>query len=202
MLCWPSVNLRIMKKNVFCTTLLLLAMFIPGTSQTGVWRKIRPVESTIKNVERILGPAREKDYFVRYEISEGVYYVSFSDGRCTTQWKEEWNSKLGGLEPLKEGTELLDWNLPEWTVERIDYTPNEVLAVSSLGLDLRKLKKVSKSPDTPGIFDYVDERRGISYEVQKEYERTGRSKRKVALVTGISLFPAARYRNLRCKTEE
>jgi hypothetical protein len=188
-----------MRLNLIRTAILLTAIPLTICSQSPAWVNIRPVESTIADVERIFGKARKRDRFIRYEVDDGVYYFSFSEGVCVTKWKEEWNSKLGGLPPLKEGTPLSDWDLPEWSVEKVSYSPNEWISVASLGIDLAKLKKVNKSPDTPDIFDYVDEEEGISYAVQYEYKRNGGRVRKIPMVTGITLFPAARYSNLVCK---
>lgn len=187
-----------MKKSFITLILLLIVSFVVN-AQTENWKKIKPIESNINDVEKILGPKINRDYFLRYKADDGIYFISFSDGKCVTEWKEEWNSDLGELPPLKDGTKLIDWKIPEWTVEKLSFYPKESLSLSSLGISLKKLKKVNKPSDTPDIFNYVDEQNGISYEIQNLYKKKGKLKLNKAEITGITLFPMAKYKKLLCK---
>lgn len=184
-----------MFNNLFCMATLIVGIPLTVWSQESLWKKIVPVESTITDVERMFGRPIDRDHSLRYETNDGIYYFSFSDGVCKTKWKEEWNSKIPELPPLREGEPLTDWNLPEWTIERVLYSPNEWISVRSLGIDLSRLEKIKESPDTPDIFSYRDGKNGISYTVQYEFDQN----HKVAYVTSITLFPKARYKNLLCK---
>ncbi|MEO5858826.1 MAG: hypothetical protein ABIR33_07740 [Pyrinomonadaceae bacterium] len=188
-----------MKENLYCAALLLIVIPTVVLSQGLGWKTIRPAESTIVDVERIFGEPQAKDHYMRYERDDGVYFISFSNGVCTTKWKKEWNSEIGGLPPLKEGTPLTDWNLPEWTVEKVYYLPSEGISISSLNIDLAKLRKTAESPHTPDIFTYTDATEGISYEVQYEYKQSGKRVRKIPMVSGITLLPATRYSNRLCQ---
>jgi hypothetical protein len=172
--------------------LILCLMNIAVYSQTITLSKIEPLKSTLKDVERILKEGR-KEHFERYEMPEGIYYVSYSDGKCVTRWSEERNATMPELPPLKDGTVIKDWDIPEWIVEKVDFFSYEDLKVSSLGINLSKLKKVNNSTDTPDIFDYVDEKKGLSYTVQLYDSSLGK------VVTSISKFPSSLQKDRRCK---
>lgn len=185
-----------MNKYLFCVALVLTFVPLGVSSQVSAWKQIRPGESTISEVERIFGSPRERDHYIRYETEEGVYFVSFSDGKCVTKWKEAWNSDIGGLPPLKEGTPLLDWDLPEWTVIRVHHIPSRSATSTDLAIDLEKLQKTKRTSDTT---TYTDKEEGISYQVRSESKRGVGTVRRIHVVTGITLVPAVRHSSLVCR---
>lgn len=169
---------------------LIICFFNISYSQEYKWQQIIPIKSKLVDVETVLGKKEVTDHSIFYKLAEGEYYVKYSDGKCTTKWREEWNSPE--LPPLKEGTALIDWAVPEWTVLKVTFSPEDAIPVVKLGLDLKKLKKVHKGGDTD-LFDYIDTRRGISYGVQFDDSLNA------DVVSFITVEPVAKYKNLLCK---
>ncbi len=142
---------------------------IPPTET--VWKQLRLLESRRGEVERLVGASKSKAYIITYPVEGGdldVEYYSFD--HC--------NSRYGyrGF-----------WNVPEWTVIAITYTPDNPANLSSLNLELRKFRAVHKSPHVPDVISYVNDEEGVDYTFQEDNT-----------LNYIRYFPPLRDNRLRC----
>jgi hypothetical protein len=192
---------RKMMRLVIIISLFLFSTVSDADAQSDRWRRILPLESTRSDVERILGQNGDGvGYSLRYIVEEGFYDIKYSDGKCVTKWREEWNARMPELPPGKEGEPMIDWKAAEWTVLSISYNPDDDLSLSALGINLKRLKKESNQySHTPGIYNYTDVYNGITYEVDKYYD----SKTKLAtnFVAGIRVKPGKKHKHLLCKKD-
>ena len=140
------------------------------------WRRIVPLHSTRREVQRRLGKARRGNasyslYEFEGEEDARIYY---SDGkRCT------------------EGAE---WKVPRGTVLRIFVQPRRepALHLTDLGLDMRRFRKEAGSGDVQARTRYTDDAAGVTYEV---FEQGGPES---GQVMGIEYGPSSRDKCLRC----
>src|SRR5215212_9995136 len=115
------------------------------------WRRVVILQSTRADVERLLGPSEMPGYLVVYSLPEGSVSIEFA-----TQ---------SGCEPHREGF----WNVPEWTVEEVTYTPFKAPPrFKSLNLDMTRFRKEPGGSHTPDIVGYVDDEEGVSYTVDPD----------------------------------
>ena len=103
------------------------------------WRGITPLHSTRKDVEQILGPARDSNGSSLYQLEDETVLISYSTGKCSE----------GGV-----------WDVLRDTVIRISVSPKKALTPAALQLDLRQFKVV---PNTHlrGFFEYTNPEEGI-----------------------------------------
>jgi hypothetical protein len=129
------------------------------------WRQILPLRSTRADVERLLGPSKEA-YFADYSLEEGNLFIEYSSGLCRPERK-------GG------------WNVAKDVVVKISFSPKHKRRIAQLKLDPKKFRKVIDD-HVGGVFYYVNDEEGITYEVQR-----GR-------VDVVYYEPPSRYNHLYC----
>lgn len=135
--------------------IVLIALFLPFlilTNRLNVkgqdWRQIVPLKSTRAEVERLLGPTTGA-YFGEYELKEGSLFIEYSSGPCRPERK-------GG------------WNVPRDVVIMVSFTPKHKTRIARLKLDPKKFRKiVDDHVFGVGVFYYVNDEEGITYQVQR-----------------------------------
>lgn len=154
--------------NALKKTLLLcgLISMMIATGHAQQWRKIVPLKSTRSDVERLLGP-QKKSYGVVYELRDGTLSIEYSSGPCKKDRK-------GG------------WNVPEDVVISFSFSAIDKPRFSSLKSDRSRFRRIVDR-HTGEIINYVSDRDGVMYEVQR-----GR-------VQSVEYYPARRYNHLRCR---
>ena len=135
---------------IICLTIISLNFIVPA--QDNSWleklKKIKPLESTEKDVEEFLGkPQKRYADIGEYEIEEGIISINYSEGRCTSASASE-------------------FDLDKGTVISFNFTPGKTIRFSSLGLDLTSLSK-EVITDVADSQQYYDEEKGISYSVHR-----------------------------------
>ncbi len=116
-----------------------------------VWRGIRPLHSTRKDVELILGkPTRQAlNEAYAYNDKDERIEVLYSDGPCSP-------SVVG------------KWNVPRDTVLRLTIYPQRTVLLQELGLDLGKYRR-GPDPNIPDSFFWVNRKEGILIQSQIEF---------------------------------
>lgn len=149
------------------TTLMFSALMSMSLSfrKDPDWRQIRPLRSTRADVERLLGQSKEA-YFADYSLEEGNLFIEYSSGLCTPERK-------GG------------WNVAKDVVVKLSFSPKHKRRIAQLKLDPKKFRKVIDD-HVGGVFFYVNDDEGITYEVQR------------GKVDVVSYEPPRRYDHLYC----
>ena len=147
---------------LFLCGLILIA--VPNASAQQ-WRKIVPLKSTRADIERLLGP-NDKSYGVDYELTDGVVSIEYSSGPCRKE-------RQGG------------WNVPEGVVISFSFSAKNKQRETDLKLNRRKFRRVIDT-HTGGITYYINERDGITYEIQQ------------GQVDGVEYYPPKKYAHLYC----
>ncbi len=89
---------------------------------------------------------------------------------------------------IVEGKEVVEgWNIPEWTVTTISFSPNKKLTLKKLKIDVAGFNSYPVS-DSRDARVYENDELGIEYGIG--------SKGKIELIT---FYPASKYDNLHCK---
>lgn len=158
--------------------ILLLALMITSqvvlaqkseVTQAPEWKRIVVLQSTRSDAERLLGKSKDQGYLVYYPLKEGGLHIEYSDGSC---------------QPGQDS----GWNVPEWTVIEVTYSPFEnPPQLSSLNLNLTRFKIVRESPDVPDLITYINDDEGVAYTVEPD-----------GTLNEIRYFPPSQYNNLRC----
>lgn len=141
-----------------------------GTSSQAKWKQIILMRSQREDVEKQIGPSKYRGYSAMYSLNDGsldVEYYAFNF-----------------CEPGHDA----DWNLPQWTVIEMTYDPDDPPQFASLKLDLRKFRKVRKSPHVPEMVSYVNDAEGVEYTLAVDG----------TTVQTIRYFPGKRLSKLRC----
>lgn len=126
---------------------ILLFSVVSAASQESAnlakWLKIKVFESTREDVEKLYGTSNETKYhFIRYKNSDGTINVDYSKGGCEV------------VSPM--------WNVPEWTVIEISYTPwKNPPKLKDLIPDKSRYKR-KQAGDVLDHIEYYDEEKGIS----------------------------------------
>jgi hypothetical protein len=134
---------------------LILSSFSVAVAQEGKglqeWLRIKLFKSTRSDVERLYGSSSDNPvhHFVRYKNSRGSIYVAYSKGGC-------------------EAAESPMWDVPEWTVIEVGYTPTKNPPALTELLVNRKRFKVRQAGDVIGHVEYYDEEHGISIVYDKD----------------------------------
>jgi len=170
--------MRILNLSLLLTFVLSATLPVTSTSsQETTWRQaVVLLQSTRTDVERLLGtPSAGKDYAVTYNLSEGTLYLEYYlFDHCTLSRRSQ---RYYG-----------DLNIPEWTVIEITYDPDNPPQFAALKLDLRKFRKVHKSPDVPEMVSYVNDEEGLEYTLAVDG----------TTLQSIRYFPGKRFNTLRC----
>ena len=116
--------------------------------QRNVWRGIRPMQSTRDDVERILGPSKQRSLNgeYAYQTKEEQIDILYSEGPCSP-------SVVG------------KWNVPLETVLRITIHPQKTVLIRDLELDKNKYRR-GPDPNIPNWFFWVNREEGIIIQSQ------------------------------------
>lgn len=152
---YQAANMRInlvvfLSTWTFSTALLLFPLSMPAAGKEPKWQQIIVLQSTRADVERLLGKSADQGFLAIYPIEAGSITVEYSLGLC--------GSGQAG-----------EWNVPEWTVVGVTYTPfNNPPKLSSFDLDLTKFKTERESPCVPDMVSYVSDSEGVAYTVESD----------------------------------
>ena len=134
------------RRFIFLHALMILVMLGADLSVSAQdWRRITPLKTVRTEVESLFGRG-DGSYDATYSLQDGVLFVEYSSGQCTTDRK-------GG------------WNVPEGTVVSMRFVPKSKKRFASLKLDLSKFRKVV-GKHVARVTYYTNEEDGITYEVQ------------------------------------
>jgi hypothetical protein len=141
--------------------------------ETALWKqKVLLLQSTRADVENVLGkPSSGQGYLVTYKLSDGIVDLEYYPfDHCK----------------ISDGVQA-DLNLPEWTVTEIVFRPKRQVSISTLHLNLKRLRKAHLNPGVPDLVSYLDDREGIEYTVESN-----------GTLNNVRYFPGSRYGRLRC----
>ena len=115
------------------------------------------LKSNRNDVKRILskyGTPDDYEHSQEFSNERADIEVTYSSGTCSDDPDSEEASDV--------------WNVPEWTVTRIEITPDEAIKPADLGFDLSKLKKEPRFPDTTDSFVFHDKVLGLAFKTSQE----------------------------------
>lgn len=165
-------------------TLILLLVFLVATnmvfSQEPDWlvkiKTIKPLFSTRDDVIRVFGEPlgkKKPSYGEKYDLEEGRMSVIYEIGPCETK--------------IEDGVEVVyGWNVPEWTVIVISFTPNKRINPKKLNINFDNFDS-EEIADVPGAIHYENYKTGVGYTVYKGKIET------------ISFQAEGKYNHLQCK---
>lgn len=156
-----------MKSVASLTFGLFLASVTSAYGQA--WREIKPIESTCKDVERLLGGKACGRGEVEYRLPNAGVIVVFSLKRCDGGWPGQYGVPAGTVKSL-----------------RARFGPEIYPLLADLNIDQSKLKQ-GDSGDQSDILVYESRELGMDLEVTKSGEI-------LTLVT----YPAAEHKGLIC----
>ena len=165
-----------LKILILITLVLLSNQMIFG--QEPDWMKkmksITLLSSTRDDVNKLLGqPRGNRISYLEYYVLEGEISVQYSS-KCRTI--------------IVEGKEVVEgWNIPEWTVTTISFSPNKKLTLKKLKFDVTGFNSYPVL-DSRGAKIYENDELGIEYGIGYGG--------KLDLIT---FYPANKYDNLHCK---
>src|SRR4029078_7767403 len=139
------------------------------------WTKIRVFESNLSDVERLFGDARNKEarivqgeikpnYRRIYDLPNAVAFVTYSRVKCDS------------AQPL--------WNVPEWTVIEVQYSPDEGTEKLKDLLAGMKRYKSKQAGDVETHTEYYSDELGISVVYDNEINE----------VLHITLYPSEKMK--------
>jgi hypothetical protein len=114
-------------------------------------RQIKLLESTRSDAKRILSEYETTDNDAHYqEFSNDAVRIemTYATGTCSDDSDDEDASEV--------------WNAREWTVTRIEISPEEPIRLKDLGLDLTKFKTERRWPDSPESLVFHDKVLGLA----------------------------------------
>jgi hypothetical protein len=150
---------------------LIFGLFLASATSTygQKWREIRPIESTCKDVERLLGGKACGQGEVEYKLPNARIVVVFSQTRCEGGWPGRYDVPPGTVISL-----------------RANFPPPNNPQLADLNIDQSKLKQ-GDSGDQLNILVYKSRELGVFLEVAKSGE-----------VLTLVMFPAAEHKSLIC----
>jgi hypothetical protein len=139
------------------------------------WKGIRPLKSTKQDVEKVVGermPWSVARHSATYKTTGGIVSVLYSSGKCD------------GSSP--------SWQVPEFTVVRIDFSPDypNPHKFTDLKLSLDKFEK-RLDPGSVHLVFYTSEVNGVSLTVDSSDDT----------VRNFGYFPEAKFDRLKCKNK-
>jgi hypothetical protein len=156
----------------------LIGMFFLGivflfeTVQEKDWKDIVPLQSTRKDVERLVGsPQASKGVAATFQLKGGRLRVFYSDGFCKRR-------------------NINDWNVPPDTVVTLTFEPSIEMKIAELNLDMTKYER-AVDPHVQRAVHYYNREAGIriSTRLEKEGEE----------VHSITYEPTEKDLHLRCE---
>ena len=145
-----------------------------------VWRGLRPLHSTRKDVEALFGsPDRDWQASASYETDHESIVAKYSNGSCDAA-----------------GT---DWKVPKSTLIELSVNPNPSFLLKELHIDLQRYQRyeIFPYPETdnpPKVWNYIDDKNGITIRAQSS--RGGGEGEEI--VVSITYQPATKDEHLRC----
>jgi hypothetical protein len=156
--------MRCFKSLSVCFLVMFFVVFGFSQSKQGLakYLRINVLVSTIADVETIYGKGETfvNKSVVNYKTSEDAIFVSYSIGNCQSKY------------PM--------WNVPDWTVEEVQYTPQKNPPKLKDLMPNKKLFKKRQSDHVIHFIDYYNDEQGITI-----YYDTLRK-----VVTGITIRPS------------
>jgi hypothetical protein len=144
--------------------LIILLVFLIATnivfSQEPDWqvkiKTIKPLFSTRDDVIRVFGQPMGKEkrsYGEEYDLEEGRMSVIYTTGLC--------------IRKIEDGLEVVNgWNVPEWTVFLIIFSPTNRISPKRLNINFDNFRS-EKISDVPGAVSYENDETGVGYTVYK-----------------------------------
>lgn len=129
-------------------------------------------DEVIKVLGDPVGGSKEKKLSAYFNLPEGRIFVGFASGLCV-------------VTPYSDGKPI-GWNVPEWTVIEMSFTPNKPLSRKMIPFDLTTFRK-SPFRDSPGAYMLANRELGIDLSMN--------SKGKITLV-GFS--PTQKLESMHC----
>lgn len=143
-------------------------------------KKIVPISSTEKNVEKLFGKPKERTLqFAEYETPFGHLTIEYSIGECKS------NSS--------------DYSVSKGTVVGIDFSLKKEFYFNKLKLDLSKFTK-EDSDDTENI-TYKNPMIGITYSIYVKKVKGTKYDQRPKILSIVSIYPSSKYKNLRCSSQ-
>ena len=127
-------------KTFWLSTIIILGSV--ASSQAQGWRGIKPLHSTRKDVERLIGPPMQPNGGT-YDLKGERVHIIYSDVRCTKDWP-------------------YGWNVPADSVTAITISPQPRPKLSELPIDI---SKATKYVDPTGVIHYNNDEEGLSVAV-------------------------------------
>ena len=151
---------------------IILVFPLITLSQTNIWlnqiKKIKPLATTEKKVERIFGKPHKRYADVgEYETVEGLFTVTYSQGKCKST-----------LEPK--------YNVQEGVVIQLDFRPRQEIIFSKLRINVSKWEKAETNDISPATISYSNSKKGFTYDVHNKF------------LNYVSVFPSDKQDYLQC----
>lgn len=138
-------------------------------------KSIKPLVSTRDDVIKMFGEPSDKDrisYGEHYDFKDRRMEIIYETGLCVTK--------------IEDGIpKVYGWNVPEWTVIDVSFTPKKRINPKKLNINFDEFKK-EEVWDVPGSFEYLNNELGIYANIYKGKLET------------ISFYPAKKYDDLYC----
>jgi hypothetical protein len=141
-----------MKISIY-TAVLIFLVITNGFAQEPTWltklRKIEPLKSTEKDVEKVFGkPIERYSHIGEYESEVGKISVYYSEGKCSVNENSQYDVDRG-------------------VVDEINLFVTKEVKFKALNLNLVNFEKQYVS-DVPGLFSYRNEELGIGYHIDRD----------------------------------
>jgi hypothetical protein len=157
-------------KAVLIIALGVSSFAVKGSAQD--WQEIKPIGSTCKDVERVLGGEVCGKREVEYKLPTATIYVGFAMSSCEERW-------------------LGRYDIPPGTVTNLQvFLAPPYLTLAALNIDESKLTK-GDAGDQLDILVYESRELGIKLEASKAKD-----------VITLLKYPATKYDHLRCPSKE
>lgn len=159
-------------KTLYLLSLILVFNCQNYAQEPDWFRKIKSIDvliSTRKDIIKLFEEPKNSNYpyFESYQLKEGKMNVEYSKGFCNGEKKDA-------------------WNVTEFTVTRIFFTPNRPVTPEMLGINPTEFHKY-EIEDVPGAFEYENDETGIDFTLKT----TGK-------IEIIVFNPQKKYDNLYC----
>ena len=137
-------------------------------------KEIKLLESNRDDVRKILADynldiSDDSRYYQWFSTKNAHIMVRYSNGKCSN------NSEY--------------WNIPEWKVTSIDFSPKNLIKIPDIKVNYSKFRKERKYVNLPHSYTYHNKDLGIAFEVDKNE------------IQSIYLFPSKKNYSLLCDNE-
>lgn len=158
---------------IYLLLILLSSFFFTGLDSPPRWQRLRPGESTCKDVESLFRGHACGGRSVTYEEPTEIITFVFSVNKCSVKWPYEL------------------YNLPTGTITEIIVIPRDgkTLTISELEIPQSKLRKRNAS-DSSELYEYESKSLGLRF--------TATAK---DVISEIHYFPASRFDDRLCNPQ-